>query len=103
MSYESRRHPRDNGKRLMIPAMCFGAFFGFPLIAWGLILILDRDRSWQRHLRRSQSNRPLQRTRQWDRRQIIYGALLAALGIVIFSALSLFNYLAQGISPPPPF
>ena len=32
----------------MIAAICFGALFGVPFIIWGLILIRDRDRTWQK-------------------------------------------------------
>ncbi len=87
----------------MIAALCFGAAFGFPFIVWGIILIIDRDRSWQRKLRRSQEKGPPQRTRAWDRRQIMYGILLALFGVAVLLLLSAFNYLAQGISPPAPF
>lgn len=85
----------------MIAALCFGALFGFPLIVWGLLLIFDRDRTWQKKLTRAVG--PLQRSRAWDIRQIIYGALLVAFGAAILIALTLFNYAAQGISPPAPF
>lgn len=85
----------------MIAALCFGALFGLPLIVWGMLLIVDRDRAWQKRLTRVAS--PLQRNRAWDIRQIIYGTLLIVFGAVILIALTLFNYAAQGISPPPPF
>lgn len=87
----------------MIAALCFGGIFGCPFIIWGLILIFDRDRSWQKALQRSATDTPIQRTRNWDRRQVIYGALLIAFGVTVLMLLSLFNYLAQGISPPAPF
>lgn len=85
----------------MIAALCFGALFGLPLIVWGMLLIVDRDRAWQKKLTRADS--PLQRNRAWDIRQIIYGTLLVIFGAVILIALTLFNYAAQGISPPAPF
>ena len=87
----------------LIPALCFGGAFGLPLIIWGLILIVDRDRSWQRKLRTSRATQPPRRSRAWDRRQILYGSLLMALGLALMALLSALNYLAQGISPPPPF
>ena len=87
----------------MIAALCFGAIFGCPFIAWGLILVFDRDRTWQKKLRKSRTAAPMQRTRNWDRRQILYGILLMAFGFALFTLLSVFNLLAQGISPPAPF
>ena len=87
----------------MIPALCFGAVFGCPFIIWGLLLIFDRGRIWQKKLANSASSHPPKRTRAWDIRQIIYGALLIAFGAAVIIALSLFNYAAQSISPPPPF
>ena len=87
----------------MIAALCFGSLFGFPFIIWGVILIVDRDRSWQKILQRGQQATPPKRTRAWDRRQIAYGSLLILLGATVLLLLSVFNYLAQGISPPSPF
>ena len=87
----------------MIAALCFGGIFGCPFIIWGLILVFDRDRTWQKTLQRSAADTPIQRTRDWDRRQVIYGVLLIAFGVAVLMLLSLFNYLAQGISPPAPF
>lgn len=87
----------------MIPALCFGAVFGFPFIIWGLLLIFDRGRTWQKKLANSAASHPPKRTRAWDIRQIIYGALLIAFGAAVIIAFSLFNYAAQSISPPPPF
>lgn len=96
-----------NGRRrqglTLIGALCFGAAFGFPFIVWGVILIVDRDRAWQRKLRRGRKKRPPQRTRAWDRRQITFGSLLILFGIAVLLLLSAFNYWAQGISPPAPF
>ncbi len=86
----------------VIHALCFGMFFGFPFIVWGWILIFDRDRTWQKRLRRSQSRQMPKRTRAWDIRQLTYGALMIVLGITIISLLTFFNYLAQGVSPPAP-
>ena len=87
----------------MLAAICFGSIFGVPFIVWGFILIIDRDRTWQRNLRRARGNMAPRRTSAWDRRQIIYGALLIIFGSAALVALSLFNYLAQSISPPAPF
>ena len=87
----------------MIAALCFGTLFGFPFIIWGLLLIFDRSRTWQKKLAHGTANHPPKRTRAWDIRQIIYGALLVAFGTAVVIAFSLFNYAAQGISPPPPF
>jgi len=87
----------------MVAAVCFGSIFGFPFIIWGIILIIDRDRTWQRRLRRARGNEAQRRTRAWDRRQVIYGALLVIFGGAVFADLTLFNYLAQSISPPAPF
>ncbi len=87
----------------MIGAICFGSIFGLPFIAWGVILIIDRDRSWQRYLRRNHGDRRPRRSPSWERRQIIYGALLVILGAAILLLLSAFNYLAGAISPPAPF
>lgn len=86
----------------MIGALCFGTVFGFPFIAWGLFLIFDRDRTWQKKLAKSKSKKPLDRTPAWDTRQIIYGATLVILGVVILIALILFNLAIQNISPPFP-
>ncbi len=86
----------------MLAAICFGSIFGLPFIAWGVILIVDRDRTWQRKLQRSHDESPL-RTPDWDRRQIIYGTLLAVFGATVLLLFSVFNYLAQAISPPAPF
>ena len=87
----------------MIAALCFGALFGLPFVIWGLFLIFDRSRSWQKRLARSTSNTPPKRTRAWDIRQIIYGTLMILFGAALIIVLSLFNYAAQSISPPPPF
>ena len=87
----------------MIAALCFGSLFGCPFIAWGIILILDRDRTWRKRLERGRVSPPPRRTRNWDRRQIIYGSLLILFGIAVLALLSAFNYLAQALSPPPPF
>ena len=87
----------------MIAALCFGALFGLPFIVWGLLLIFDRSRTWQKKLVHSKANTLPKRTRAWDIRQIIYGTLMVIFGAVIIIALSLFNYAAQNISPPPPF
>lgn len=87
----------------MLAAICFGSIFGAPFVLWGMILIVDRDRSWQRKFERSRAERPPRRTASWDRRQIIYGTILVILGAAVFLLFSAFNYLAQSISPPPPF
>ncbi len=87
----------------MIAALCFGSIFGFPFIIWGVILVADRDRSWQRQLQRGHSDTLPRRTRAWDRRQIAYGALLMLFGATILILLTAFNFLAQGISPAAPF
>ena len=84
----------------MLGALCFGAVFGLPFIIWGAILILDRERSWQRRQRRATS--PQRRGKAWDRRQIAYGCLLIALGIALFAALAAANYMLQAVSPPAP-
>ena len=70
----------------MIGAICFGAAFGLPFVAWGAILIFDRDRSWQRYVQRYQSEAP-QRTPAWHRRQIISEVLLLIFGATIIAAL----------------
>lgn len=87
----------------MIAALCFGSLFGLPFIAWGIILIFDRDRTWRKRLERGREESPLQRTKAWDRRQIIYGSLLILFGIAALALLSVLNYLAQSVSPPAPF
>lgn len=87
----------------MLAAICFGSIFGLPFIVWGVILIVDRDRTWRRKLQRSHADSPPRRTRAWDRRQVIYGTLLAVFGTALLLLLSVFNYLAQAISPPAPF
>ena len=87
----------------MLAAICFGSIFGLPFIVWGIILIVDRDRTWQRKLQRSHGDSPPQRTVAWDRRQIIYGTLLVVFGTAVLLLFSVFNYLAQAISPPAPF
>lgn len=87
----------------MIGAICFGAFFGLPFIAWGAILIIDRDRTWQRYLGRYHGEAPPRRMPSWDRRQVLYGTLLVIAGSIILLLFSAFNYLAGAISPPAPF
>lgn len=87
----------------MIGAICFGTVFGFPFIAWGLFLIFDRDRTWQRKLQKSNSSIPLKRTKAWDSRQILYGTIMVILGTTILVALALINLAVQQISPPSPF
>ena len=87
----------------MLAALCFGSIFGLPFIVWGVILVVDRDRTWQRKLQRSHDDSPPRRTRAWDRRQIIYGTLLAIFGAFVLLLFSAFNFLAQAISPPAPF
>lgn len=85
----------------MLGALCFGTVFGFPFITWGLFLIFDRDRTWQKKIEKSK--KPLQRTSGWDTRQIIYGSLLVIFGTAVLIVLTLFNFAAQSISPPAPF
>ena len=87
----------------MIGAICFGTVFGFPFIAWGLFLIFDRDRTWQKQLEKSKANTPPKRTSAWDTRQIIYGSILVAFGTIILISLALINLAAQNMSPPAPF
>lgn len=87
----------------MIAAICFGAIFGFPFIAWGVILICDRERTWQRKQGLAKAGETPQRRPNWDRRQIVYGILLIAIGTTVFLLLAIFNVWAQGISPPSPF
>lgn len=87
----------------MLAAICFGTIFGAPFIVWGVILIVDRDRTWQRKLQRSKSVSPPRRSASWDRRQIIYGSLLVVFGLMVLLLFSAFNYLVQSISPPAPF
>jgi len=87
----------------MLAALCFGAAFSLPIIVWGLILLLDRDRSWQRHLRRSRSPSPPQRSQAWERRQILLGGLLIFFGAALWLLLAWFNIEAQRVSPPAPW
>ena len=87
----------------MIAALCFGMAFGFPFIAWGIILMIDRDRTWQRKLRRAKAGTSPRRSPAWDRRQVVYGVLLSLFGAAVFVLLATFNFLAQGISPPAPY
>ena len=87
----------------VIAAICFGSIFGVPFIIWGVILIVDRDRTWQRNLRRGIESTTPRRTSAWDRRQIFYGSLLIFFGVAVLFILSLFNYLAQSMSPSAPF
>ena len=67
----------------MAAAICFGSIFGFPFVIWGVILIVDRDRTWRRQLQRSQADSPPRRTASWERRQIIYGTLLVIFGVTV--------------------
>jgi hypothetical protein len=87
----------------MLAAVCFGTIFGAPFIVWGIILIVDRDRSWQRKVQRSKRGSTPRRSVGWDRRQIAYGTLLVILGLLLLFLFSAFNYLLQSISPPAPF
>ncbi|MCY4466403.1 MAG: hypothetical protein OXE46_12790 [Chloroflexi bacterium] len=86
----------------MLGAICFGAVFGLPFIIWGALLIFDRDRSWQRLQRRATASPP-RRRKAWDRRQIVYGCLLVALGLALLISLGAINFLLQAVSPPAPF
>ena len=81
----------------MLGALCFGTFFGFPFIVWGLFLIFDRDRTWRKQIEKDPN--PRERTKAWDTRQIIYGSLLVAVGTILFVVLALINFAAQSISP----
>ena len=74
-----------------------------PFVIWGLLLVCDRDRAWQRAIQRSAAEKPLRRSRDWDRRQVVYGVLLIVFGVAILMLLAAFNFLAQAISPPAPF
>ncbi len=87
----------------MLAAVCFGSIFGLPFVVWGVILIVDRDRSWRRKFERSRADPPPRRTASWDRRQIIYGMILLMFGLSVFLLFSAVNYLAQSFSPPAPF
>lgn len=83
----------------MLGALCFGTVFGFPFITWGLFLMFDRDRTWQKKVEKHQSKDALIRTPSWDTRQMIYGAILITFGVVILVALVSFNLAAQSLSP----
>ncbi len=85
----------------MLGAICFGGIFGLPLIIWGALLIFDRDRSWQKLQTRATA--PPRRTKAWDRRQVVYGCLLVALGLALLISLGTINFLLQAVSPPAPF
>ncbi len=85
----------------MLGALCFGIVFGFPFITWGLFLMFDRDRTWQKKVERHRSKEALIRTQAWDTRQMIYGAILVAFGVIILFALVVFNLAAQSLSPIP--
>ena len=84
----------------MIGALCFGTVFGFPFITWGLFLIFDRNRTWQKKVEKNKTKEALIRTEIWDRLQIIYGTILIIIGIIILVALVLFNLAAQSLTPP---
>ena len=86
----------------MTGAICFGAAFGLPFMALGLILIVDRERSWQRKLRNARAGEIPRRSPGWDRRQIGLGLLLILFGAAVFALLLGFNLWAQGISPAAP-
>lgn len=83
----------------MLGALCFGTVFGFPFIIWGLFLIFDRDRTWQKKIEKNKSKTALIRTQTWDTLQIIYGAILVVIGVVILVALVVFNLAAQSLTP----
>jgi hypothetical protein len=85
----------------MLGALCFGTAFGFPFITWGLFLIFDRDRTWQKKIEKNTSKTALIRTQAWDTRQIIYGSILLIIGIIILFSLVLFNLTAQSLTPVP--
>ncbi len=85
----------------MLSAICFGGIFGLPLIIWGALLIFDRDRSWQKL--QTRPTPPSRRTKAWDRRQVVYGCLLVAVGLALLISLGTINYLLQAVSPPAPF
>lgn len=87
----------------MLGAICFGTVFGFPFITWGLFLMFDRDRTWQKQLEKSKSNTPPKRTPAWDMRQKIHGAVLVTIGTIILVGLVAINLAVQTISPPAPF
>lgn len=87
----------------MLGALCFGTVFGFPFITWGLFLIYDRDRTWQKKIERNKSKNALIRTQAWDTRQIIFGTVLMTVGVIILIVLVLFNLATQSISPPANF
>ena len=87
----------------MLGALCFGLAFGAPIVVLGLVVIATRDRAWQLHVQRSKSNTPPQRTRAWDRRQILFGSILIAIGTLLTALLAVANAWLQSISPPPPF
>jgi len=83
----------------MLGALCFGTVFGFPFITWGLFLIFDRDRTWQKKVEKNKSKTALIRTQTWDTLQIVYGGILVTLGVVILVALVVFNLAAQSLTP----
>lgn len=83
----------------MLGAACFGLVFGLPFIIWGLLLIFDRERTWQKKLEKSKSNTPPIRSGGWDKRQILYGAILISFGIAVTLFLAISNYAALTISP----
>lgn len=87
----------------MLGAICFGAVFGFPFIAWGLFLMFDRDRTWQKQMEKSKASSPPKRTPAWDMRQRLYGAILIIIGTTLLVGLALINLALQSISPPAPF
>jgi len=76
----------------------FGAGFviGGPFVLWGLLLIFDRDRTWRvQNQRNIVSGTVKERTLTWDRRQIMFGAILILLGTFLFFIMGLNGFRIQ--------
>lgn len=76
----------------IVQSFCTGSFFGVPLILWGILLLRDRDRTWEVQRRRNEARGIIRkRTPAWDRRQILYGSLMIFAGAMLIIGLTVFS------------
>ena len=73
--------------------LCLAAWIGVPFIVWGLLLIFNRDATWRaKEVRAAKKNKVIQRTEQWDQRQITLGRVLVVVGSVALIVITLLVF-----------
>lgn len=76
-----------------VQTLCLAVWIGGPFIAWGLLLIFNRDGTWRaQEVRAAKQNKVIERTPQWDRWQLVRGGSLVAIGVLALIVITAFVY-----------